>query len=336
MFLLHSLLVSLLAMLGGDYAQGEPSRQNKDDKHIRLGKVTPGAKVERVVEYHNPFDRPLALHTIQLTPPLSARNITPEVPPGGVGQFTLVMEDDRTFGPFEGVVRINFHNTRESLEFTVDALILPPVEFRPYPAFFVATEQGQPEQATVEIINHQAQPLLISGATHQSDRFKLEVETLEPGKRYEVTLTLSAEYVGEKRSEPIYLLTGEDQRKKMKLQANTWIRESVYTYPEKLDMGRLPVHVTHSQEHLEALAQTLMVYKKGSSDFDIDVSTDLDYLDIQVEKGPDGDRFELTVFLKADQIKLGEISGEIHISTNDPEVPVLRVPVEGSVFDRRG
>jgi len=45
---------------------------------------------------------------------------------------------------------------------------------------------------------------------------------------------------------------------------------------------------------LEKLAQTVMVHRKGGSDFQITVTTDVPDLDVKAVRGPEGDRYQLT------------------------------------------
>jgi hypothetical protein len=73
-----------------------------------------------------------------------------------------------------------------------------------------------------------------------------------------------------------------------------------------------------------------MVYRKGTSDFEAEASTAASHLTLSAERGPAGDRYEITVRLTPEAIKAGPIAGTIVIDTNDPEFPRLEVPVSGA------
>ena len=81
----------------------------------------------------------------------------------------------------------------------------------------------------------------------------------------------------------------------------------------------------------QKLAQTLMVYRKGNDRFEVGVRSDLEVLDLHAERGPLGDRWQVTVALKPGLLKTGPVNGSIVIETNDPEFPRLRVPVTGEI-----
>ena len=298
-----------------------------------FGRVMVNQDVKQTIAFDNTTGQRLKVGNVQLTPPLLARNITPVIEPGGQGQFTLVLGEKRTFGEFEGLVRINFENTDiDPVTFHVEGYVIPPIEFQPRPAFYVATHRGKDKQASIEITNHRAQPLNIIRAESQSDRFTLDLETLSAGLKYRLTLTLRGDAPAGKKTEPIRLITDEASGGDMNIQANTLIRERVYTFPESIDMGSLPMNMVKNQSAVEKLAQTLMVYRLGTEDFQIKASTDLDSVRLQSERGPNGDRFQLTVSLIPEKAQAGSFSGSINIKTNDIEIPELVIPVTGSIL----
>jgi len=57
-------------------------------------------------------------------------------------------------------------------------------------------------------------------------------------------------------------------------------------------------------------------------------------LKIWSEQGPEGDRWENTIWLAPERVQPGEIEGTIVFQTNDPEVPKLQVPVNGIILDQ--
>ena len=127
-----------------------------DDSLARLsfGRVMPDEPIEEVIGFNNPGAEPLVVENIQLTPPLIAEDITYLILPGGEGSFNLVLGKDRQPGPFEGVVHINFKDAKHPpITFEIEGFVIPPIEFKPYAAFFVATHFGKQKTASVEIIN---------------------------------------------------------------------------------------------------------------------------------------------------------------------------------------
>jgi hypothetical protein len=300
---------------------------------LSFGRVMSDQSVEQVVTFDNPTSKKLTVENIHFTPPLVVSNVTPVIEPGGQGKFTLVLSDQRTFGELDGGVQINFEDgVIEPMVFHVGGYVVPPVEFKPRPFFFVVTNSGAEKQASMDIINHRPQPLNIVRAETNSDRFSVTLEPIIRGQQYRLTLLLRGDAPAGKSTEPIRLITDEVSGNGITIQANTFIRERIYTFPESVDMGALPLKLATDHSAVGRLAQTLMIYRPGTDDFEVTASTDLESIEIVTERGPKGDRFELTVTLVPDKIQTGELNGRIYLKTNDEEFSELVIPITGNIL----
>ena len=74
-----------------------------------------------------------------------------------------------------------------------------------------------------------------------------------------------------------------------------------------------------------------MVYQKGGTDFKISASSDVPFLRLTPQQAQLKDRFGIQIDIVPEKLKAGEFNGTISIATNDPEFPLLVVPVECSV-----
>ena len=242
--------------------------------------------------------------------------------------------EDRQPGPFEGIVRINFKDHKHPpITFEIEGFVIPPIEFKPYAAFFVATHSGTQKTASIEIINHRDEPLSLTAAKSDSERFSTELDTIEIGQHYRLTLLLDGNAKPGKKEDEIILRTDPPMDKPLRVQANTIIREAVYTFPESIDLGSLPSNVATDKDAVQTLAQTLMVYRPGTSDFKVDASVNIDCLSLESERGPDGDRYQLTLTLIPGRVVPGKIEGLVKIKTNDEKHDILEVPVSGYILD---
>jgi hypothetical protein len=77
-----------------------------------------------------------------------------------------------------------------------------------------------------------------------------------------------------------------------------------------------------------------MIYRKNTTGFEIKVTSDIPFLNIKSERGPQGDRWENTLWLDPGRVQPGDFIGTIVIATNDPEVPKLEVTVSGVLLDK--
>ena len=215
---------------------------------------------------------------------------------------------------------------------TPDAQSDSRLEFVPFRGVVVATERGSTGEASVEIVNRDAQPFEITDIENTSTRFNAQVETIVPGQRYRLTVTFEAKGPEGKVAELLYLVTNRDW---IAIPVHTTVIPRVYTFPSAVDMGKFPLsHIRGNPETARTVAQILMVYRKNSTDFEIRVTSDIPFLKIESEQGPLGDRWENTIWLDPAHVQPGEIKGTIVIETNDPEVPKLEVPVTGRLLDK--
>jgi hypothetical protein len=78
-------------------------------------------------------------------------------------------------------------------------------------------------------------------------------------------------------------------------------------------------------------AQTLMIYQRGGTDFDVKLSTDLPEVNLRWVRGPGKDRYQATISLAKGKLKPGVLQGSLFIETNDPEFSSLTIPLRGTI-----
>jgi hypothetical protein len=254
--------------------------------------------------------------------------------PGESFRFELVIGEDRKFGDYEGWIKINFDDERlNPIVVPVNGYIVPPIELKPRPAFYVVTQRGKDKESSIEIINHRDQPLFLTRATSDSERFNTKLDVVVPGKHYVLTLRLNGNAEAGQKTERIHLETGADTGRSMTIMANTIIRERVYTFPDSVDMGALPIELAADEASVTGLAQILMVYRPQTSNFEVTATTSLEFLEIRAERGPNGDRYQLTLTLIPEKLVPGQIEGIVRIQTNDEEFGLLEVPVKAQILE---
>ena len=205
------------------------------------------------------------------------------------------------------------------------------LEFIPFRGVVVATERGATREASVEIVNRDAEPFEIVGIEHSSERFTAQIETIESGRRYRLTVTFEGKGPDGKVAEWLHLTTN---REMIAIPVHTDLLPRVYAFPRSVSMGKFNLsHIRENPETARTVAQILMVYRKNTTGFEIKVTSDVPFLNIESQPGPQGDRWENTIWLDPDRVQPGEIEGTIFIETNDPEVPRLEVPVTGTLLD---
>jgi hypothetical protein len=277
----------------------------------------------------------LRIEKVALTPPLRVLRMPVQVAPGEEASVTVGMDTWAQTGHYAGriIVYLNDPALPEA-ELTFTGNVVAPIELSPGPFLFLVGHRGESATAAIEIINHTREPLRLSEPEHPTDRFTSRLETLDEGKRYRLSIALTGSGPGGKRADEILLKTSNKTVPVLSIPTNTHLRERVYTFPDAVDLGTLPLADIQSHSGLlNRNAQTLMVYQKGGTDFRITASADVPELDVSAERGPAGDRHQLTISLNPRmQLKSGAIRATILIETNDPEFPLLSVPVSGQLL----
>jgi hypothetical protein len=156
---------------------------------------------------------------------------------------------------------------------------------------------------------------------------------LEPGRRYRLIVTVKGEGPAGDQRDILRVKTNLKKNPVLRIPVNTRVREKVYTFPQSVFMGRFNLgQIRDTPKAAREFGQTLMVYRKGISGFQIKLSSDVPFLKFDSELGPNGDQWENTVWIYPEQATPGEFKGSIFIETNDPEIPRLVVPVTGKLL----
>jgi hypothetical protein len=304
------------------------------DPRFDFGTAVQGKVINHRFALKNEGPIALRIQGITATAPLLPGRIPVHIGPGAEVTIPVQLDTSKLNGPFEGQIVIGL-NDREfaELRLTVTGRVVPPIEVTPRPAFFIATQRGEPKETFIDIVNHEADPLIIGAIEHPTERFTTRLETVETGRRYRLYLSLNPDGPAGKHKENIRIRTPGAHRAALMIPAYTNLREKVYAFPDVVDLGALRLAEVEARPGVLAeTAQTLMVYRPGRSDFEVKMRTDLPELDLQWERGPQGDRYQARVMLLKDKLRAGPITGSIVIQTNDPEFPTLTVPVTGAIL----
>lgn len=293
-------------------------------------KVVQGVAVEHVFLLRNEGSAPLRIQGVNLTPPLMLARMPAQIGAGQQIALQVRLDTSKLVGLFEGEIEVLLDDPGQpSVTLTFSGSVAPIVELSPMAEFYVSGSRGTGGRGTIEIINHDSEPLRVTNIEHTSERFTLRLDTVEDGRRYRLTLDMKPEGPGGKAAETVLVSTSNPKRPVLTITANTYLRERVYTFPDAVDLG--VVSLAQIKARPQRLAQTLMIYQQGGTDFKATFSSDLP-LTVDAERGPNGDRWQATITLRPERLQVGRIAGSIVIETNDPRFPRVTVPVSGEVL----
>jgi hypothetical protein len=289
--------------------------------------------VGHVFQFRNNTKETLEAAHINVTPPLAVPNISARVLPGELGMLRFSLGEPRPVGDYEGFIEVLFKNPGVSnITFEVTGKITPRIEVKPFPSFFVSTGRGHPKEASLRIINHDAQPLEINAIECPSARFSLRLATNQPGQVYTLFLRLAGAGISGRMAERITLHTSNPKEPELLIGASTFIHERVHTFPEDLDFGDMDKARVRTDINLrKTLTQVLMVYQDDGTNLQVTAKSDLPFLTTRAESAPAGNQVQVEVGINPEELPSGDFRGRLELLTNDREFPRLEISVRGHV-----
>jgi len=326
---LKNLLLAVVLLSSATTLLAQKAVSNLHD----FGSIGLEAPMEYTFEFRNDRPEVLGIHDVKLTPPLVVTQMTSRVQPGSNGKITIRLVEPRKKGEFKGSVVVSFENQGVNpLVLWATGHLVPPIEFDPFPAFFISTQRGKKKTASIEITNHEPDPMEILNVLYNSSRFTTELATLKPGRRYRLSLEVLAEAPAGKESKVITLQTSSRERPLLEVKANVNVNERVYTFTDVVGLEINTPSLKARPQMVGSLSQELTVYQTGGTNFQIVFAqTDVPFLQLTPYQTDLKDRFGIKIDVIAEKLKTGEVNGSIFIATNDPEFPQLTVPVKAVV-----
>jgi hypothetical protein len=299
-----------------------------------FGRVLRGTPVRHSFQVENPRAETFRLARIDKSASMAVDEAFAEISPGGTATLTVSVDTHPLNGRYRGVVLLYGDGARTPHStFALTGEILPPLSVEPRPVVFLVATRGEDQSKAVDLVNNEQTPLTITGVRHPTDRFSTNLETVEDGRRYRLHIAINPNGPGGKHTDSIGIGTTSSASPTVSVTVHSYLRERVYTFPDSVDFGtfRLP-DLQRDPDAVRRLSQVLMVYSREAHDLRIETRSDLPFLDIAAEPGPQGDRYQLSITLREEKMEAGSIDGSIEIRTNDPDFPRLMVPVRGRVI----
>jgi len=327
---LSAVLLSLGAVVGAEKAEPQVGLLEPSYHFEIIGISEP---VEHVFQFRNNSKETIEAGGIKVTPPLQVPNISARVLPGELGMLRFRLGEPRPVGEYEGLIEVDFKNPGISnITFEVTGTIIPLIEAKPFPAFFVSTGRGKSKETSIQLINHDKEPLEITGIECPSTRFSLRLETNQLGERYTLFLKLKGEGKTGRASDPITLHTSNKKEPVLLIGANTFIHGRVHTFPEDLDFGTIDAARVRTNDALrKTLTQVLMVYQDAGTNFQVTAKTDLPFLHILEQPSKTGEQVQIELALEPRGLRAGDFQGHLQLQTNDPDFPTIEIAVRGRV-----
>lgn len=252
------------------------------------------------------------------------------IPPDSVGRVIVRMKAGPPLGVLSTGIRVEFAGSRPPERYRLLRRVVAPVEIEPQEQIYFFTAKGEAAQRELTIVNHLERPLDIRGATSTHPAFRPTVKPIEPGRRYQLLITLDTT-TGVGRYEGIVrVATNLPEYASLEVQAHAFIKGVVSTSIDTLDYARLDAHSLDR----EAIAErTVLVRKYRGTDFRVlHATTDVPFLAVTIEPQNEGETYLVHVRIAQAKAPKGRFSGMLRIATNDSTARELSLPIHGEIL----
>ncbi len=183
-----------------------------------------------------------------------------------------------------------------------------------------------PATGAFTIFNNAAQPLQIKHHRVSNEAFKVEVTTLEAGKRYQLNLSVKEGLPLGLHKAVLIIETDSTETPKLEIPLSLQVVSPVTVNPAKLMMDN--VFVSQADYDVTTYAKfTWVRFARGEGLELKSLTSDLPYLAIKVESVEGNKQVYMLRVTFKDRPPVGTHQGKIKIETSHKDVPLLEIPV---------
>jgi len=268
------------------------------------------------------------------------------VPPGQEGKIELAVEHtDGLVGEVSKAAGVstndpknaNFSLTLRARFKAADGPAAPPTPPRLNPNPVLTVEPGDQwitsalggtsSSNTFYLYNPQPTPIHARKVVLGGDDFTATLQTLEDGKRYQLMVASNPALKPGHYKQILKVLTDSAVQPEVAIEIDFTVYPRVFASPASITMPALP-----AASDLSAITWP-MIYVRKVRDQGLKIksySSTLPFIKLDLSTENEGQVYKIRLTLDSSKIKRGPFKGTIRIETNDPDVPVIEVPIQGS------
>jgi len=273
------------------------------------------------------------------------------VPPGQEGKITLQVEhtdgytgevsksaqvvtNDPTNQSFNLLLRAYFKGEQPPTATSAVALagagkLAGPFTISPSDRWVTSVLSGSSSAGTLNLYNGSGTPIHVKQIKPGGTDFNASYQMIEDGKRYEVSVATNPALKPGQYHQTLKIVTDSKQAPELEVDLAVTVFPKVFVTPNMLSIPQIS-----STQDMSAVNIPLIYVRKlrGDGLKVTSVSSTLPFVTLTLSTETEGQIY--TIKVKLDRSKItspGEFKGKIRIETNDPEMPVLEVPIQGSL-----
>lgn len=187
--------------------------------------------------------------------------------------------------------------------------------------------RGTSTRTSMYLLNKEAAPVHIKEVIPGGEAFKVQLQPIEDGKRYELIVVSDPGLKSGQYKQAVKLKTDSAASPESEVLLELTVYPKVMVSPTSVLVPTLPTSID-----LSALALPKIYIRKpreGGLKI-INVTSSLDFIKTILVTEKEGEYYTVDLKLDSQKTKPGEFEGKIRIETNDSESPVIEVPIKCS------
>jgi hypothetical protein len=202
-----------------------------------------------------------------------------------------------------------------------------PLSVEPMDRWVTSVLTGSSTATTMYLVNNEAAPIHIKKVETGGTDFAARIQPIQDGRRFELLLSTNASLKPGEYHQTLRVFTDNAALPELPIKLDLTVFPRVFATPTTIIMPPLSV-----ANDLSSINWPMInVRKVQASGLKINsYSSTLPFIKLDLLTTKEGELYQIRVTIDNEKVKPGEFKGVIHIETNDPNVPVIDIPIKGS------
>jgi hypothetical protein len=248
---------------------------------------------------------------------------------GEVAKSASVSTNDPKTPNFNLVLRARFKLEGQP------ALPPPPAPLNPNSVFVVEPSDrwitsaltGSSSPNTLYLYNPQPTPIHLKKVIPGGTDFTAKLDTIQDGKRYQLSVATNPALKPGHYLQTVKIETDSTAQPLVAIELDVTVYPKVFASPVSITMPTLSIATDLSAINWPMI----FVRKVREQGLKIkSFNSTLPFLKLDLITDTEGQVYRIRITLDPAKIKPGDFKGKVHIETNEPDLPVIDVPIQGS------
>lgn len=267
------------------------------------------------------------------------------MPPGQEGKIELAVEHTEGYaGEVAKSASVSTNDPKNPnfnlilrARFKSDSVIVPPtpgplnpnavLTVEPGDRWITSALTGSSSSNTLYVYNPQAAPVRVKKFIPGGTEFTATLSTIEEGKRYQVNVASNPALKPGHYLQTVTVVTDSTAQPEVKIALDLTVYPKVFASPASIIMPPLSV----ASDITTINWPSIYVRKLREHGFQIKRYTStLPFIKLELITETEGQVYRIRITLDPTKVRPGDFKGTIHIETNDPDIPSVDVPIQGS------